>query len=494
MDKKKTRASEIANTFEWLITAFILAFIFRSFVMEAYRIPTGSMADTLRGAHFSMRCKQCGQKYDYGFVPENYNLPRDSMPKGTLKLTQTKCPSCGHSQSAGGNMPISYGDRILVLKDLYQFKEPKRWDVVVFKNPLNPTENYIKRLIGKPGEKVEIIDGDIYINDNIARKPKKVQKEHWMCVYDNNHQPVKPFDGTFNGRSWQQPFDVTNSAWKIPSESATTFQLLTTAGHIFDLAYNIHKGNDFKTAYSYNEPKYYRYMPVCSDTKIRFIAKVKGDRGIIGASTSKYQITYKALIDLSGEMAIYKIQNGGESKLTSRTIDSKINFSKPHKVTFQCVDHLLSFKFGKESLDYDLGTTAASAGAIIPNAQPDVRILGSGDITVTSVAIFRDTHYTGGNSPRANHSQGLEGHPIFLQEDQFFTLGDNSPNSADGRWWNRPGIGNNNKQYKQGIVPREYLVGKAVFVYWPMGLKLFKKDPIGLIPNASQLRWIYGGK
>ena len=64
--KKKDRVEEIANTFEWLITAFILAFVFRAFVMEAFRIPTGSMADTLKGAHFSLRCQQCGYKYDHG--------------------------------------------------------------------------------------------------------------------------------------------------------------------------------------------------------------------------------------------------------------------------------------------------------------------------------------------------------------------------------------------------------------------------------------------
>ncbi|GAI19318.1 unnamed protein product, partial [marine sediment metagenome] len=56
--RKKDRAAEIADTFEWLITAFILAFVFRAFVMEAFRIPTGSMADTLKGAHFRLRCRQ----------------------------------------------------------------------------------------------------------------------------------------------------------------------------------------------------------------------------------------------------------------------------------------------------------------------------------------------------------------------------------------------------------------------------------------------------
>ena len=88
-------------------------------------------------------------------------------------------------------MPVANGDRILVLKCIYQFIEPKRWDVIVFKNPPEPAINYIKRLIGLPGEKVQIIDGDIYIDDKIARKPAKIQKELWMPVYNNDYQPVR---------------------------------------------------------------------------------------------------------------------------------------------------------------------------------------------------------------------------------------------------------------------------------------------------------------
>ena len=78
--KKKDRAAEIADTFEWLITAFILAFVFRAFVMEAFRIPTGSMADTLKGAHFRLRCAQCGYKYEHGFVPRDYADRNQPLP------------------------------------------------------------------------------------------------------------------------------------------------------------------------------------------------------------------------------------------------------------------------------------------------------------------------------------------------------------------------------------------------------------------------------
>ena len=83
---KKDRAKEIANTFEWLITAFILAFVFRAFVMEAFRIPTGSMADTLHGAHFRLRCPQCAFKHHRGFTPQRYRMTADMVPSHEVSL------------------------------------------------------------------------------------------------------------------------------------------------------------------------------------------------------------------------------------------------------------------------------------------------------------------------------------------------------------------------------------------------------------------------
>ena len=73
-------------------------------------------------------------------------------------------------------MRVTKGDKILALKCIYQFFEPKHWDVVVFRSPLEPQTNYIKRLVGRPGETVKIIDGDVYIDGQISRKPAKIQK------------------------------------------------------------------------------------------------------------------------------------------------------------------------------------------------------------------------------------------------------------------------------------------------------------------------------
>jgi signal peptidase I len=494
---KKDRASEIANTLEWLITAFILAFVFRAFVMEAFRIPTGSMADTLRGAHFRLCCRQCGYKYEYGFVPGYYRLPDDTIPSGAAEVPENRCPNCGCYNVRSEPMPVANGDRILVLKCIYQFFEPKRWDVVVFKNPTDPTVNYIKRLVGLPGEKVEIIDGDVYINGQIARKPPKVQDELWMPIYNNDYQPVKPFLESFNGHTWKQPFTMdSDSQWKIDSSNPTQFTLDSAADSVSTIVYDSSLGNDFRTAYAYDDVRTYPQMPICSDLMVRFYCTTTAGSGSIGVALGKYRTDYSAWVDFTGKMVITKRTKDGETEeLAHKSIAPQEN-KKPALtlVKFANVDHQLIFEYGSEKLTFNLGTGLLAAGQIAENTEPRVKIFGAGKVNLSHVAIFRDIHYTAAQAVENGLSRATRENPLQLVKDEFFMLGDNSPNSEDGRWWKDQGKANKGLlPYRAGIVPRDYLVGKALFVYWPSGFKPHPKFPFAIIPNIGQVRFIYGG-
>lgn len=62
---------------------------------------------------------------------------------------------------------LENGDNLIVEKLSYRFGDPQRYDIIVFPYPENPKKHYIKRIIGLPGETVQIMDGHVYINGEL---------------------------------------------------------------------------------------------------------------------------------------------------------------------------------------------------------------------------------------------------------------------------------------------------------------------------------------
>lgn len=117
--------SEFAKT---AVIAIILALMVRTFLYEPFNIPSGSMKPTLEVG-------------DYLFVYKPaYGYSRYSFPFGIG--------------------PIEKGNRALA-------KEPQRGDIIVFKLPSNPGIDYIKRVIGLPGDTVQVVDGRLYLNQRL---------------------------------------------------------------------------------------------------------------------------------------------------------------------------------------------------------------------------------------------------------------------------------------------------------------------------------------
>ena len=474
--EKPSGVDAFVGTLEWLIIAFASTLVFIVFEMQAYTIPTGSMADTLKGAHFRLRCNQCGYRYDFAFVPERseYGMARNTTPGNNVPVMPkfSRCPSCGYSRQSAEYKPVIKGDRIFVLKCLYQYFEPKRWDVVVFKNPLKPHENYIKRLVALPGEKVEIIDGDIYIDDEIARKPQRVQDELWMCVFDNDYQPVNPQEGNFHGRVWEQPFvKGQGSEWNLHADGATVFGLDSATEETHKIFYDTRRGNDFRATYAYNEPGTHHLMPICSDLMICFDVDNMSSGGKVGASLTKYGIEYRGWIDFSGAMVLEKVHSNGLVEELRREPFEVEGCGRGFR--FANVDHKLVLEIGDEKLEYEMDTGRDAMGAR-GQTMPRAAIFGAGTLRIRHVGLYRDIHYINRNPTNGSGIlRAGEGDPFTLGADEFFVLGDNSPASLDCRLWAEPGTGNAGHEYREGTVPRDYLVGKAFFVYWPGPFKPF---------------------
>ena len=121
MTKKK---SVIREWIESIIIAFLLAMVIRTFVVQAFKIPTGSMRPTLLEGDLILV-----NKFIYG-------------------------------------AKIPFAD-----KRLPAFRDFKRGDVIVFIYPEDTKKDFIKRLVGLPGDEIEIKKGSIYVNDSPLSDP-----------------------------------------------------------------------------------------------------------------------------------------------------------------------------------------------------------------------------------------------------------------------------------------------------------------------------------
>jgi signal peptidase I len=468
----------VINTLEWLLVALILALVFRAFAVEAFQIPTGSMAETLKGAHYSLRCTRCGYAYEVG---------GDSS-----LLVRPHCPSCGYQQPFAAVGPVHNGDRIFVLKCLYPFFAPKRWDVVVFKNPTNPGQNYIKRLIALPHETVKILDGDVYINQQIQRKPAGVQRELWMCIYDNDYQPfgvsvyVDDVDkANPENHPWAQPFENDpNSRWNCTADGPTVFGLEEPSGQVHTLVYNPSVGRDFYSTYAYNLDPTRTSDPICDDLMMRFFVQQDAPGGFVGVSLEKDGVHYIARVKFGKVLILERQQNGDSMELVQMPIKPQAEH-EPVYFEFANVDHRLVFRFGDSRLSLDIPVRESTR----PNDyQPLVQILGSGKIKLSHIGLYRDLYYISDGNLRATANK-----PFTLNDDEFFVCGDNSPNSFDARVWSEPGKDQTGQPfYREGVVPNDYMMGKAFFVYWS---DPFSPAPrmLPVIPNIDQLKIIVGG-
>lgn len=111
MAEQIKKEGKIKETVDSIVVAFVIAMIIRAFFIQAYKIPSGSMLDTLL-----------------------------------------------------------IGDHILVNKMAYTFSNPKVDDVIVFEYPLEPAKDFIKRVVAVSGDKIKIVDKKLYRNAELINE------------------------------------------------------------------------------------------------------------------------------------------------------------------------------------------------------------------------------------------------------------------------------------------------------------------------------------
>lgn len=143
-DAKKTSQPPMSAREEWAeflktaLIAVVLALLIRTFFLEPFNIPSGSMKPTLLVG-------------DYLFVNKPaYGYSQHSFPFSAVPIEGRVGPTAS---------------------------KPRRGDVIVFKLPSNPRIDYIKRVVGLPGEQVQVINGELFINrERVPRKPLGIRQ------------------------------------------------------------------------------------------------------------------------------------------------------------------------------------------------------------------------------------------------------------------------------------------------------------------------------
>ncbi len=562
----------VRETIESLLVAVLLALMFRAFESEAFIIPTGSMAPSLTGQHYDLECENCGKRYHTGTSAENVSNSRDDS---------THCPICrfptqlSRNHSKKPDHRSNNGDRILVNKFTYDFADPERYDVIVFKNPHNGKQNYIKRLIGLPGDNLAVENGDIYLfdqtndgwgNKRIARKPSSVVKHILQVVDDTHHigQFLEDIDWPLRwqefagGSDWEVGDTDGHSVFKtIGSGSSwlryrhfqpfkTEWAAITTNNKIPKrMEDKLPLGMLISDQYAYNDlhvvdptkfnPNRNPGLHWVGDIGMECDLEIDQAGGEIALDIVEGGVHFICTIDTATGVA--KLSTKTETDSVVKFVDAESNVvAEPtaqtslgagsHRLMFVNADDQLHLWVDGSLIEFDAATynrndvpmpyfSATDAG----DAEPLGIASKGASLKVDRLKVVRDIYYTSTKDEAniTNESGLIDGsgkadqgaiytwlrspemwgqadakkyfgakkggmQPMFelrygatAAQDQFLPMGDNSPNSLDGRFW-----------YKRNYVQRDMLIGQATFVYWPHTVN----SPFPFCPNFWEMGFI----
>ena len=438
------------DTIESIIIALVFAFVFRAYSAEAFVIPTGSMAPTLYGRHKEINCPECGVKYAVGASDE---VGKSGYYSPELNVTGSYCPNCRYYSDLRKATPFT-GDRIIVNKFPFEFGDPDRWDIIVFKYPEESQTNYIKRLVGLPGEEIQISRGDVYARKNekepfqILRK-NNLQKQLAVqqLVYDDDYPPRDILNAGWPER-WSVMTQVApdetkfqaakESAWEIDTVSRTyqfrdsiadassgdlqwlryqnmiprqkEWKLLKENPELFKqqiqssppsarlindyTAYNDYSGGSSRGSFKYDAAFW------VGDLTVSFDVEIQTDAGEFLVELMRGDRHYRVRFDIkTGQAKLYFVEDFPnpepvEKELT--TVETELKGKGSHSVMFANVDQRLCLWIDGSEVDLENKTEYQPPVSPAPRDGDlaPVGIAGRGtDFVVSHLLLQRDIYY-----------------------------------------------------------------------------------------------------
>jgi signal peptidase I len=463
------------QTVELLIALCVGVLLFRTFSAEAYVVPTGSMAPTLLGHHLEVTCPNCRFSFDVG-------LDDEAPPARPV------CPNCGRGGLESEPAIPCNGDRVLVQKFLFDFRPPGRWEVAVFHFPGDPSQAYVKRVVGLPGETIRLAKGDVWVDGVVARKGPEDVRAMRILVHDGRYAPGDsdryPRWAFRRGESASEE----SSGW---SQGPDGFHRrpVGPVGRSDDV--------DDWLVYRNWDPSLERYAPIRdyygynggdgrSDNAVRDVgleAQAKLGPGVesLALSLRSGGDRFLVRIPTRAREPVEVERNGVARKVFLRC--NPLASGAPgevHTIEAWVFDaRLMVLVDGSplfEPYDYD-----DPADAPWNDESPIALGVRGGTLEVPEMRVYRDVYYTSNLGAAFRRPNGVV-EPVDLGPGEYFVLGDNSPVSNDSRFWT------------QGpVVRRELFLGKPFLVHLPgrgVALEVFGRS-LYWIPDPRRIRYIH---
>jgi len=489
------------------------------------RVTGGSMAETLLGVHREVVCADCGYPFlcgsDAGPVP-----PRAA------------CPNCGYADNHLEPRPELRGDGTLIDRVSFAVRGPRRWEIVAFRRAGQADEVAVKRVVGLPGEMLQIRHGDVYADGRLQRKTLAEQRALALLVHDANYEPMLPPlpPSRWRAETIGAPGDCgagvspASKNCRRDARTTSTESRWSAAGGRFShpatpendgvdwLAYHhwrrLPVGQAFLPAQESAErqtgmsapPRVPPRVPPrapSNNTTVEYRESPVTDLCGYNPSQPRREEDVHPVSDLL--LSLRLVETFGQGVLVLRASDGSAEFQTQLQFDvepprYAVLQHgrpipgaagRIPLSSGGQTVEVSLidrqfllafdGTTVVAwpysrpEPAPTPPASPlAIGVKGLG-VVLGDVKIYRDVYYTHPIGPEARW--GLA-EPVRLADHEYFVLGDNSPVSEDSRSWP-----------ERGAVDAKLLVGKPLAVLYPAqdvewGQWHFQ------VPNPGRMRYI----